>query len=186
MDLRLRSNSRIFENKVYKLITHRDNRSIAGEKSSASGIILCYDFGRKDKIRKEQETEMIEILIALTLFNMDPPQGASGLEWADELETISSETTLTPSELELPSYLSSAIAKREALFRELPKSKEVEKVAYLDDAATLGPTGTGYSRKNPEYPKWQWFEKHKTMISVDQRVLRTRGDNTLFQDWSPF
>lgn len=131
---------------------------------------------------------MFEALISLTLLSMQPPLGNAGVEWAKEIKSFSSELAVPrePSATELKST-----AKPEPSANELDLSVSEQQspeagVASLLDSGRISNNmvASAYS-KQQELPTYEWFEKHQNWISIDRRILKTRGEEALFQCWSP-
>ena len=128
---------------------------------------------------------MIEILVALTLLKMDIQPGIQTLDWTGNLQSVSAEQVAYQGNLEAPPHFDNAAVK----FSQEPISRNLFR--YTDEpVASANNANAGYHRatseSEPQYPKWRWFEQHKAWLSLDQRVLQTRGDHALFQHWSPF
>lgn len=129
---------------------------------------------------------MIEILVALALLKMEPTVATNEPEVGEKLQELSNYSNADDRHLELP-----PIFKQNA--KDAPE-KLISVIDYINSAASdnfvedeerkqhVSP----FIKAEPDYPKWHWFQRHQTWLSVDHRVLQTRGKNALFQDWSPF
>ena len=127
---------------------------------------------------------MIEILVALALLKMEPPPAPHQLDVDEKLRTFSTQSY--ESQLELP-----------PLFKQGDQNSPKKLVSVIDYRNAVAPDyfpqdeglkqhASAFIKAEPDYPKWHWFQQHQTWLSVDHRVLQTRGKNALFQDWSPF
>lgn len=131
---------------------------------------------------------MFEALISLTLLSMQPPLGNAGAEWAKEMKSFSSETAPKPEALDTELETS---AEPEPSSRDLDLSMSNEQattanVASYLDSETISNSGiTLVYSEQQDLPSYEWFEKHQNWISIDSRILKTRGDEALFQCWSP-
>lgn len=135
---------------------------------------------------------MFEALISLTLLAMQPPLGEAGMEWAKEIKSFSSEIIR-----DNENSTSQLKSKAESKPQSPPSSGELDlslthdeasaaRIALFLDSGLLSrkQTATAYSN-DQQLPSYDWFKKHQNWISIDRRVLKTRGEEALFQDWSP-
>lgn len=131
---------------------------------------------------------MFEALISLTLLAVQPPLGNAGIEWAKEIRSFSSEvsqenenrTSQSKSTSDLkasPSDLDLSISEDEM--------SAARVTSFLDGGILSGNKVTTAHSEQQNLPSYEWFKKHQNWISIDRRILNTRGDDTLFQDWSP-
>ena len=129
---------------------------------------------------------MIEILVALALLKMEPALTSRQLDAGEKLENFSTQSIAYERHLELPPLTNqNANGSSKKPVSAIDYLKAMERNSLREDEVPKQKVSS-FIRSVAEYPKWHWFQQHKTWLSVDQRVLQTRGNNALFQDWSPF